>query len=242
MADKNSNVIVDNLSTTSTLCCVSGTRKGGSASGAGGRALAEQRLRDAIGRGDVVPGQRLVEGELAALFGVTRSGVRLAIDTLIGEGLVERIPNQGARVRRVSIAEAVEVVECRMVLEGLIARKAAERITGEQIEQLRGQGPLMRQALTDGDLMKYSALIADLHGLIRDAARHGTAAGLVHRLQAQIVRHQFQLSLRPGRPQRSLVELEQLIQAILDREPDRAEEAARSHLASVIATLREADH
>ncbi len=176
------------------------------------------------------------------MFGVTRSAVRLAIDVLIGEGIVERIPNRGARVRRVSTAEAVEIVECRMALEGLIARKAAERITDEQLERLRGHGQLMRQAVGDGELLKYSTLIAELHGLVRDAAGQATAASLVDRLQAQIVRHQFQLSLRPGRPQRSLAELEQLIQALVDRDPDRAEDAARSHFHGVIAALDAADH
>jgi DNA-binding GntR family transcriptional regulator len=214
----------------------------GSASGAIGRNLAEDRLREAITRGDVAPGQRLVEAELAALFGVTRNSVRLAIDVLIGEGLVERIPNRGARVRRVSVAEAVEITECRMVLEGLIARKAAERITDEQVERLRRHRQLMRRAMTAGDLTKYSTLIAELHGLVRDAAGQATAAGLVDRLQAQIVRHQFQLSLRPGRPKQSLAELDQLIQALAARDPDRAEDTARSHFQSVIAALGAAVH
>jgi len=214
----------------------------GSASGATEQILAEDRLREAIARGDMVPGQRLVEAELTALFGVTRNGVRLAINALIGEGLVERIPNRGARVRRVSVAEAVEITECRMVLEALIARKAAERITDEQVERLRGQHELLRQALTDGDLLKYSTLIAELHGLVHDAAGQAAAAGLVDRLQAQIVRHQFQLSLRPGRPKQSLAELEELIQALVVRDPDQAEDAARSHFESVIAALGVADH
>ncbi len=184
----------------------------------------------------------MVEGELAAIFGVTRSAVRLAIDVLVGEGLVERVPNRGARVRRVSAAEAVEITECRMALEGLIARKAAERITDEQIHRLRTHGELLRKSVTNGELLRYSALIAELHGLLRESAGQATAASLVERLQAQIVRHQFRLSLRPGRPARSLVELEQLIQAVVDRDPDRAEDAARSHLQSVIAALRAAEY
>jgi DNA-binding GntR family transcriptional regulator len=78
--------------------------------------------------------------------------------------------------------------------------------------------------------------------LLRESAGQATAAGLVERLQAQIVLHQFRLSLRPGRPARSLLELEQLIQTVVDRDPDRAEAAARSHLQSVIAALRAAEY
>ena len=217
-----------------------GTSGGGPprpARGAPARNLAEDRLRAAIGRGDMAPGQRLVEEELAALYGVTRSGVRLAIDALIGEGLAERIPNRGARVRAVSPAEAVEIIECRMVLEGLIARKAAERITDAEADRLRAHGERLREALADGEPLKYSELIVELHALLRELARQTTAAGLVGRLQAQIVRHQFQLSLRPGRPQRSLAELQELVAAVTDRDPDRAERAARAHLQNVIAAL-----
>jgi DNA-binding GntR family transcriptional regulator len=65
------------------------------------------------------------------------------------------------------------------------------------------------------------------------------AAGLVDRLQAQLVRHQFQLSLRPGRPQVSLRELTALVDAIADGDPDRAEAAAVSHFRSVIVALSE---
>src|SRR5688500_5121965 len=104
-----------------------------------GRTAADSRLREAITRGDMPPGHRLVEADLAEAFGVSRSAVRLAIDALIAEGLVERIPNRGARVRTVSVAEAVEITECRMVLEGLLAAKAAERVTEAEVDRLRAQ-------------------------------------------------------------------------------------------------------
>jgi 4-hydroxy-4-methyl-2-oxoglutarate aldolase len=103
------------------------------------------------------------------------------------------------------------------------------------------QGTLatLRGALEAGDLLKYSTLIQQLHGLIRDIAAQPVAAALVDRLQAQLVRHQFQLSLRPGRPQVSLRELTALVDAIADRDADRAEAAAVSHFRSVIAALTE---
>src|ERR1700751_4637174 len=88
-------------------------------------------LRRAILSGDLVPGQRLVEEDLAGTLGVTRQSLRAALLDLTAEGLVERIPNRGARVRVVSTAEAVAITECRMALEALWAVKAAEVITDE---------------------------------------------------------------------------------------------------------------
>ena len=201
------------------------------------RLLAEQRLRTAITDGELAPGARLVEADLVELFGVSRSNVRLAIDALAADGLVERIPNRGARVRVVSTEEAVAITEARMVLEALIARKAAERVTDDDVARLRAQVGLMRDAVEAGDLLTYSALIQQLHGLMRDLADQPVATGLVDRLQAQLVRHQFRLSLRPGRPQVSLSGLTALVDAIADRDPDRAEAAATAHFTSVIAAL-----
>jgi DNA-binding GntR family transcriptional regulator len=201
------------------------------------RLLAEQRLRTAITDGELAPGARLVEADLVELFGVSRSNVRLAIEALAADGLVERIPNRGARVRVVSTEEAVAITEARMVLEALIARKAAERVTDDDVARLRAQVGLMRDAVEAGDLLTYSAFIQQLHGMIRELADQPVATGLVDRLQAQLVRHQFRLSLRPGRPQVSLSGLTALVDAIADRDPDRAEAAATAHFTSVIAAL-----
>src|SRR5947209_17791578 len=157
-------------------------------------------LRAAISRGELSPGHRLVEAELAERIGVNRSSVRLAIDALIAEGLVERIPNRGARVRVVSTDEAIAITECRMSLEALLARKAAERLTEDEAGRLRAHLHTMADAVESGDVLKYQELIGHLYGLVHEAARHPVATGLVERLQAQLVRHQFRLSLRSGRP------------------------------------------
>jgi DNA-binding GntR family transcriptional regulator len=204
-----------------------------------GRLAAESALRAAIADGDLLPGARLVEADLVAMLGVSRGNIRLAIEALAAEGLVERIPNRGARVRVISAEEAVAITEARMALEALIARKAAERITSAQAELLGAQLATLGGALDAGDLLKYSALIQRLHELVRDIAAQPVAGGLIDRLQAQLVRHQFQLSLRPGRPQVSLGELAALVEAIVARDPDRAEAAAVTHFRSVIAALSE---
>ena len=208
-----------------------------SLAGAAGRRLAGEQLRQAIGAGDMAPGQRLVEEELAEMLGVTRASLRGALFDLTAEGLVERIPNRGARVRAITLAEAVAITECRLVLEGLCAAKAAEQVTDAQAAQLHQLGQQLQRSVTDGELLKYSELNSELHRLVREISGQTVAAGLLERLNGQLVRHQFQLSLRPGRPQASLPEHLAIIAAITARRPAQAEEATRRHLRSVVNAL-----
>jgi DNA-binding GntR family transcriptional regulator len=207
--------------------------------GARGRQQAADGLRQAILAGEMASGQRLVEEELAATLGVTRASLRAALFDLTAEGLVERIPNRGARVRSITVSEAVAITECRMVLEGLCAAKAAERITDDQAAQLTELGTEMQRCVAEGEPLKYSALNRELHRLIREVSGQAVASSLLERLNGQLVRHQFQLSLRPGRPQASLPEHLAIIAAITGRRAAEAEEAARRHLRSVIAALRD---
>ena len=208
-------------------------------SGEDARRYARDELRQAILSGNFAPGQRLVEEELAVNFGTTRAGVRAALIDLTAEDLVERIPNRGARVRVVTLDEAIAITECRMVLEGLCAVKAAERATKAQAEQLRQVGDELKQAVADGETLKYSALNHEVHRLVREISGQDVAAGLLERLHAQLVRHQFRLSLRPGRPQVSLPEHLAIIEAICEGRQEEAREAAQNHLRSVIGALRE---
>jgi DNA-binding GntR family transcriptional regulator len=205
--------------------------------GAAGRQRASERLRQAILAGDMSPGQRLVEAELAAMVGVTRASLRAALFDLTAEGLVERIPNRGARVRSVTLDEAVAITECRMALEGLCAAKAAERVTSSQATRLDQLGEQMQRSVADGEPLKYSALNNELHRLVREISGQSAASGLIERLNGQLVRHQFQLSLRPGRPQASLGEHLAIITAITGRQPAEAEQATRRHLRSVMRAL-----
>jgi len=169
---------------------------------------------------------------------VTRASLRAALFDLAADSLVERVPNRGARVRAVTLDEAIAITECRMVLEGLCAAKAAERITEPQAARLRQLGEDMERSVADGEPLKYSVLNHELHRLIREISAQTVAAGLLERLNGQLVRHQFRLSLRPGRPQASLPEHLAMISAIAGGRPAEAEEATRRHLRSVIAALR----
>jgi DNA-binding GntR family transcriptional regulator len=189
-------------------------------------------------RGDYAPNQRLVEADLCEQYRATRAVVRSALQELAADGLVEIQRNKGARVRAVSLAEAIEITEARMVLEGLAARKAAERCSADEASELQGIGREMRAAYARSELLAYSDLNARLHRRIREIGRHGTSASLIERLGAQVVRHQFRLALQPGRPAVSLPQHERIIAAVAAGDPDAAEQAMRAHLASVAEALR----
>jgi DNA-binding GntR family transcriptional regulator len=195
-------------------------------------------LREAILRGVYLPGERLVEAQLSERFGASRFNVRAAIQDLAGEGLVDVRRNRGAQVRKVSLDEAVEITEVRMVLEGLVAARAAVRVTDAQTVELDEIGTLMREAVDAGEFRRYSDLNQRLHALIREVAGHRTADGIIETLRGQLVRHQFMLSLLPGRPHVSLPQHQRIIAAVRDRDPKAAETAMRDHIASVIEALR----
>jgi DNA-binding GntR family transcriptional regulator len=199
-------------------------------------------LREAILRGEYLPGERLVEAQLCARLESSRFNVRAALQDLSGEGLIEMQRNRGAQVRKVSTAEAVEITEVRMVVEGLIAARAAERVDPDRATELDEIGVLMRRAVDAGEYRRYSDLNQRLHALVRQIGGHGTADRIVETLRGQIVRHQYMLSLVPGRPERSLPQHERIIAAIRDRDPKAAEDAMREHISSVIEALRAIDY
>ena len=211
---------------------------GGPQAGEPARTHALAALRHAILSGDVAPGQRLVEEELAGLLKVTRASLRAALIDLAAEGLVERVPNRGARVRVVTPDEAIAITECRMALEALCAVKAAQNVTDDEAVRLRELGAELKRAVADGNPLKYSELNRELHRRVGVISGQTVAVGLLERLHAQIVRHQFQLALRPGRPEQSLSEHLAILDAIADRRPEEADQAVRRHLSSVIEALR----
>jgi DNA-binding GntR family transcriptional regulator len=170
-------------------------------------------------------------------FGASRAAVRTALVQLAAEGLVERVQNRGARVRAVSLDEAIEISEVRMVVEGLCAAKAAQRAGDEDLAVLRQIAADMRAAVDRGDVFGYSDLNRRLHATVRAIGGQAVAGAVLERLRGQNVRHQFRLALLPGRASVSLPQHLEIIDAICARDPERAEAAMRAHLASVIETL-----
>jgi DNA-binding GntR family transcriptional regulator len=195
-------------------------------------------LRDAIVSGDLLPSERLVEEDLSRRLGIGRAAVRMALVRLEHDGLVERERHRGARVRRVSEEEAVEILEVRAALESLAARRAAERATAEDVRGLRAILGEMRAHRERGDLMAMSDANAALHRRILEISGHETVRRLSGTLMSQIVRFQYRTVLLPGRSDRSLREHSAIIQAIAAANGDMAERAMRRHLSQVAEALR----
>jgi DNA-binding GntR family transcriptional regulator len=195
-------------------------------------------LRKAIMTGELVPKQRLVEADLADEYGASRGNVRVALTELNVEGLIERVQNRGARVRAVSKEEAVEITEVRGALEALCARKAAERITDAESQELRELAQQMEDAVSRGDRESYSACNQRLHAQIIELSAQSTAAATIQRLRGQAVRFQFQLARQPGRPSVSLPQHLAIIDAVCRHDPKGAAEAMQLHLESVADAIR----
>jgi DNA-binding GntR family transcriptional regulator len=206
-------------------------------------ALAEvslvERLRLAIVHGELTPGQRLVESDLAERFGGSRGAVREAIVLLENEGLIARQRNRGASVRPVSLEEAIEITEVRAVLEGLCAAKAAATGTAADRRKLKSIGVAMQKAVKQNDVRAYSATSQEAHLYIREMAKQYTASGVLDRLRYQSVRYQFSVAMLPARPAQGLKEHLAVIEAVTSRSPDLAEETMRAHLTSVIGALQQ---
>jgi DNA-binding GntR family transcriptional regulator len=200
-----------------------------------------QRLKDAILNGEFAPHQRLIEADLSERYDASRASVRTALLNLTSEGLVERVPNRGARVRAISVDEAVEIVEVRIGLETLCARKAAENLTEQDAAQLRQLREDIEDAVRSGNLVEYARLNQDLDRRIRELSRHTTATQLLERLRAQSARHQFRLAFHPGRAGQSAPEHIAIIDAVLARDADAAEAATRAHLEGIVGVLRGLD-
>jgi DNA-binding GntR family transcriptional regulator len=199
---------------------------------------AYERMRAEIVSGRLQPNERLVEADLVSRLGVRRTAVRAALLRLEHEGLVEHERNRGAKVRLVGEQEAVEILETRAVLEGLIARKAAASATAEDVAELRGILDSMRVVLEAGDLLAASSANVQLHAAILRIARHRTVERVVSTLNSQIVRFQYRTILQPGRPAGSLAEHRAIVDAIAAGDGDAAEAAMRRHLSQVAEALR----
>ena len=136
--------------------------------------LVQRELERRIHAGELKPGSKLNEAELAAALGVSRGPVREAFRALDQSGLVRTEKNRGVFVRQVSLEEANEIYEVRAALEGLIGRLAAKRIRPEQLEKIRAVVKKMHAAGRSLDAEAYYALNVEFHDRLASAAGNRT--------------------------------------------------------------------
>jgi DNA-binding GntR family transcriptional regulator len=198
------------------------------------------RLREAIMKEELLPNERLVEMDLAQSLGAGRAAIRTALARLEQEGLVQRERYRGARVRLISEAEAIEILEVRAALESLAVRYAALNATPQDIDTLWMLVAEQRHCIDEGDLLSSSEVNARLHQMLLQMAQHATALRLLEMLKPQNVRFQYRTILVPGRPELSHQEHRAIVEAVANHDSDRAEIAMRLHLSHVAEALKQA--
>jgi len=183
------------------------------------------------------PRERLIEIELCERYGASRGGVRAALIELAALGLVEREANRGARVRRVSIDEAIESTEVRLTLQAMCAGRAATRITDDDRAELAALLEELRDAVDVGDRGRNTAANSEVSRVIRRISGHQTASRIIESLQSQVRFNWYPYQL-PDRRVDSMHEYERVVSAVIAGDGDEALRAAYQHRDNVLDALR----
>jgi len=130
------------------------------------------KLRDAILNGELIPGQMLVESDIASELGVSRAPIREAFQILSAEGLVESIPYHGTNVRNLSQTDVEELYSLRSVLEEFAVRRVISRNDPEALAHLRELYDAMVDAAENSDLERASKLDRSFHDGLIEASCH----------------------------------------------------------------------
>ncbi|MGD9995427.1 MAG: GntR family transcriptional regulator [Ilumatobacteraceae bacterium] len=183
-----------------------------------------------IVEGEMEPGERIYEDQLAHELEVSRNPVREALQALHLEGFVDLEPRRGARVATISEQRATDLFELREALEGMVARLAAQRCTDEELLLLRQAIKRGVDAVRSGDLARLPALNTEFHGLLCAAAHNAMLADNVERM-SQLIKWVYTKRVTQ-RGTTSWTEHQRIVDAIADRDPERASAEARAHIAN----------
>ncbi|OZI77677.1 GntR family transcriptional regulator [Bordetella genomosp. 12] len=202
-------------------------------------------LRDMILSGEIAPGERIVELQFAARLGVSRTPLRIAMTELETEGLLERLPSRGFRVRAFTVDEIGDAVEVRGVLEGMAVRLLAERGVPEDVlanltETVEAGRQLLAPAARDPkalvDARAWGRINQRFHDIICQAAGNRALLSALEHNNKTPLAGPAALTL-PSTPSmletpyvlRAQADHEDLLRAITRRESSRAENIMREH-------------
>jgi DNA-binding GntR family transcriptional regulator len=192
-----------------------------------------QTLQADITKGEIKPGTKISETELANEYGISRGPLREALNRLESRRLLERVPHVGARVVSLNLKELLEIYQVREALEGLACRLAAQNMSDAELEQMQ---TLLEKHAADSEIQSGQAYFQkegdlDFHHLIITGAKnehlaHQVLGDMYHLLRM----YRYQCSLSEGRPQKALKEHLAIFEAIADCDGDLAEMLMRKHI------------
>jgi DNA-binding GntR family transcriptional regulator len=195
------------------------------------------QLQNDILNGLYQQGDSLIETKLCEELGVSRTPIREALRQLELEGLVQSIPNKGAIVKGISPQDIQDIYTIRMLIEGLAARWAAEKITVEELKELTDVIELEEFYTGKSDVDHLLQLDSRFHDIIFRASK---SKPLMHTLSTfhHYVQKARSVSLKSsGRAKEALEEHKAILQAITAHDAERAEKLTTEHVSKANTNL-----
>jgi DNA-binding GntR family transcriptional regulator len=195
------------------------------------------QLQNDILNGLYQPGDSLIETKLSEELGVSRTPIREAIRQLELEGLVHSVPNKGAIVKGISAQDIEDIYTIRMLIEGLAARWAAEKITPEEMDELKDAIDLEEFYTMKNDIEHLLQFDSRFHDVIFKASK---SKPLMHTLSTfhHYVQRARSWSLNsPGRAKLVLEEHKAILQAIMEHDAGKAERLTTDHVRNASINL-----
>ena len=187
-------------------------------------------LRQSILTGELKPGERLMEIHLADKLGVSRTPIREAIRKLELEGLVTMIPRRGAEVAQITEKSLRDVLEVRRALDALAVELAWERITPQQLEQLREACDAFERETKRGDANQMARADVALHDIILVASGNTRLMQMVSNLSQQMYRYRLEYVKDEGSYERLIREHRTIYESIRDKDPETGARTIKAHI------------
>lgn len=189
-------------------------------------------LREAILKGDLKPGERLMELQLASKLGVSRTPIREAIRMLEQEGLAVTTPRKGAEVAKMTLKDMEDVLEIRDALDELAVRIACQKISDEQLKQLEDMKELFEKSTQTGNVKKIAEADVTFHYVIYEATGNPKLVTLLNNLREQVYRYRVEYIKDPKNYPTLIAEHEAILESLKNRDVKNAVEAMHVHVAN----------
>ena len=189
-------------------------------------------LREAILKGDLKPGERLMELQLASKLGVSRTPIREAIRMLEQEGLAVTTPRKGAEVAKMTLKDMEDVLEIRDALDELAVRIACQKISDEQLRQLEDMKELFEKSTQTGNIKKIAEADVTFHDVIYEATGNPKLVTLLNNLREQVYRYRVEYIKDPKNYPTLIAEHEAILESLKNRDVKNAVEAMHVHVAN----------